>query len=108
MFHKFCFILLNNHLILKRELNMRKIAVNGFLQILNSDSSEKQSSSYSASNQSIELEILGFLRRSLSQQYEIRKTLYEGFLEVARNKIYLRDTIFSILHSQVCIKKYFL
>ena len=96
-----------------RESDARLIALTGFLQILQSTGdldvplattgSSSGSSSSSSSNtlatrgSVIDLEIIGFLRRCLSQQMIIRKTLYKGLFNVVKLKPNLVNEITPII-----------
>ncbi|KAL9647352.1 hypothetical protein ABK040_011717 [Willaertia magna] len=110
-----------------RELDSRLVALNGFLQILkstddmstyggavgrsnvgSSSSSSSSSSSFIQNNDksnAIDFEIIGFLRRCLSQQMLIRKVLYKGLYEVTVVKPELAYEIVPILLEH--LKKYF-
>ncbi|XP_036398034.1 Fanconi anemia group I protein [Megalops cyprinoides] len=107
------------------QLNARRVAVAGFLLLLKnfrvlgsitcSQASQGFSSSQlqvdvharynSAANESFCLEILGNLRRSLSQQAEVRHMLYEGFPYVLRRNSQLASSIMQILLTQ--LKRYY-
>ncbi|KAF0979531.1 hypothetical protein FDP41_001448 [Naegleria fowleri] len=102
-----------------RELDSRQVALSGFLQILlssgeldeishrNIGSSSSSSSTNSANHSkpsSVDLEIIGFLRRCLSMQTPIRKALYRGLSHVVQKKPYLLNEICPILMDQ--LKKY--
>ncbi|XP_058012407.1 Fanconi anemia group I protein isoform X4 [Ahaetulla prasina] len=58
-----------------------------------------------AANEAFCLEILGSLRRCLSQQADVRLTLYEGFYDVLRRNSQLSHSILDMLLSQ--IKQYY-
>uniref|UniRef100_A0A8B9FBX9 FA complementation group I n=1 Tax=Amazona collaria TaxID=241587 RepID=A0A8B9FBX9_9PSIT len=60
----------------------------------------------SAANEAFCLEILGSLRRCLSQQADVRLMLYEGFYDVLRRNSQLASCIMETLLSQ--IKQYYL
>ncbi|XP_038070700.1 Fanconi anemia group I protein-like isoform X2 [Patiria miniata] len=108
-----------------RQGDARKIAVSGYLQILQSfqvyeslSASQLSSQSYmSSSSQTLVdihtrshqpshyeamvcLEILGNLRRCFTQQADVRLILYEGLYEVLYNNSKLKDTIVEMLSKQ--------
>uniref|UniRef100_A0A670YG23 FA complementation group I n=1 Tax=Pseudonaja textilis TaxID=8673 RepID=A0A670YG23_PSETE len=107
------------------QLDARKSAVAGFLlllknfKVLGSLSSSQCSQAIGASqvqvdvharynaaaNEAFCLEILGSLRRCLSQQADVRLTLYEGFYDVLRRNSQLNHSILDMLLSQ--IKQYY-
>ncbi|XP_062357069.1 Fanconi anemia group I protein isoform X4 [Cinclus cinclus] len=109
-----------------RQLDARKAAVAGFLlllrnfKVLGSLSSSQCSQAIgatqvqadvhacynSAANEAFCLEILGSLRRCLSQQADVRLMLYEGFYDVLRRNSQLASSIMETLLSQ--IKQYYL
>uniref|UniRef100_A0A8C4XLG6 FA complementation group I n=1 Tax=Falco tinnunculus TaxID=100819 RepID=A0A8C4XLG6_FALTI len=60
----------------------------------------------SAANEAFCLEILGSLRRCLSQQADVRLMLYEGFYDVLRRNSQLASSIMETLLSQ--LKQYYL
>ncbi|XP_060066716.1 Fanconi anemia group I protein-like [Ylistrum balloti] len=108
-----------------RQLDSRKIGVNGFLMILKhfrvlgglqpSQASQSVSSSQiqvdvharynPSSNEALCLEIVGNLRRSLTQQADIRLIFYEGIYKVLCRNSRLQGPILNILLSQ--LKKYY-
>nr|DBA31989.1 TPA: hypothetical protein GDO54_007741 [Pyxicephalus adspersus] len=110
---------------LLKALQARKSAVAGFLlllknfKVLGSLSSSQCSQAIgasqvlvdvhtrynSAANEAFCLEILGCLRRSLSQQEDIRRLLYDGFYDVLRRNSQLASPIMQTLMSQ--LKKYY-
>ncbi|XP_023673035.1 Fanconi anemia group I protein isoform X6 [Paramormyrops kingsleyae] len=103
------------------QLEARKSAVAGFLLLLKnfkvlgslscSQASQNVSSSQiqvdvhsrynSAANEAFCLEILGSLRRCLSQQADVRLMLYEGFHDVLRRNSQLASSIMQTLLSQL-------
>ncbi|KPP67360.1 Fanconi anemia group I protein-like [Scleropages formosus] len=103
------------------QLEARKAAVAGFLLLLKnfkvlgslacSQSSQCLSSSQiqvdvhsrysSAANEAFCLEILGSLRRCLSQQADVRLMLYEGFHDVLRRNSQLSSSVLQTLLSQL-------
>ncbi|XP_072255232.1 Fanconi anemia group I protein [Pyxicephalus adspersus] len=107
------------------QIEARKSAVAGFLlllknfKVLGSLSSSQCSQAIgasqvlvdvhtrynSAANEAFCLEILGCLRRSLSQQEDIRRLLYDGFYDVLRRNSQLASPIMQTLMSQ--LKKYY-
>ncbi|XP_044135412.1 Fanconi anemia group I protein isoform X1 [Bufo gargarizans] len=107
------------------QLDARKSAVAGFLlllknfKVLGSLSSSQCSQAIgasqvlvdvhtrynSAANEAFCLEILGCLRRCLSQQEDIRRILYEGFYDVIRRNSQLARPIMHTLVAQ--LKKYY-
>ncbi|XP_063170503.1 Fanconi anemia group I protein isoform X2 [Candoia aspera] len=107
------------------QLDARKSAVAGFLlllknfKVLGSLTSSQCSQAIgasqaqvdvhtrynSAANEAFCLEILGSLRRCLSQQADVRLTLYEGFYDVLRRNSQLSHSILDMLLSQ--IKQYY-
>ncbi|KAM4040039.1 Fanconi anemia group I protein [Anomaloglossus baeobatrachus] len=107
------------------QLDARKSAVAGFLlllknfKVLGSLSSSQCSQAIgasqvlvdvhtrynSAANEAFCLEILGGLRRCLSQQEDIRRILYEGFYDVIRRNSQLARPILHTLVAQ--LKKYY-
>ncbi|XP_053406526.1 Fanconi anemia group I protein-like [Mercenaria mercenaria] len=105
-----------------RQLDARKIGASGFLMILkhfrvlggirSSQSSQPSFSSSqisvdvhiphnASSNEALCLEILGNLRRCLSQQADVRLLLYQGLVDVLDRNTQLRDPILSMLMSQL-------
>uniref|UniRef100_UPI00398EAE1B Fanconi anemia group I protein isoform X2 n=1 Tax=Pristiophorus japonicus TaxID=55135 RepID=UPI00398EAE1B len=106
-------------------LDSRKSAVTGFLlllknfKVLGSLASSQCTQSLTASqvqvdvhmrynasaNESLCLEILGSLRRCLSQQADVRLMLYEGLFDVLRRNSQLANTILQTLLSQ--LKRYY-
>ncbi|NWH27654.1 FANCI protein, partial [Grus americana] len=119
-------ILVLQKAIFSRQLDARKAAVAGFLlllrnfKVLGSLSSSQCSQAIgatqvqadvhacynSAANEAFCLEILGSLRRCLSQQVDVRLMLYEGFYDVLRRNSQLASSIMETLLSQ--IKQYYL
>uniref|UniRef100_G1N8Z2 FA complementation group I n=1 Tax=Meleagris gallopavo TaxID=9103 RepID=G1N8Z2_MELGA len=119
-------ILVLQKAIFSRQLDARKAAVAGFLlllrnfKILGSLTSSQCSQAIgatqvqadvhacynSAANEAFCLEILGSLRRCLSQQADVRLMLYEGFYDVLRRNSQLTSSIMETLLSQ--IKQYYL
>ncbi|XP_010002365.1 PREDICTED: Fanconi anemia group I protein, partial [Chaetura pelagica] len=119
-------ILVLQKAIFSRQLDARKAAVAGFLlllrnfKVLGSLSSSQCSQTIgatqvqadvhacynSAANEAFCLEILGSLRRCLSQQADVRLMLYEGFYDVLRRNSQLASSIMETLLSQ--IKQYYL
>ncbi|KAM8973789.1 Fanconi anemia group I protein [Pelodytes ibericus] len=107
------------------QIDARKSAVAGFLlllknfKVLGSLSSSQCSQAIgasqvqvdvhtrynSAANEAFCLEILGSLRRCLSQQADVRLILYEGFYDVLRRNSQLTSSIMQTLLSQ--IKRYY-
>ncbi|XP_069480410.1 Fanconi anemia group I protein isoform X2 [Ambystoma mexicanum] len=107
------------------QIDARKSAVAGFLlllknfKVLGSLSSSQCSQAIgasqvqvdvhmrynSAANEAFCLEILGSLRRCLSQQADVRLMLYEGFYDVLRRNSQLADSIMQTLLSQ--LQRYF-
>ncbi|XP_061450761.1 Fanconi anemia group I protein isoform X2 [Rhineura floridana] len=107
------------------QLDARKSAVAGFLlllknfKVLGSLTSSQCSQSIgasqvqvdvhtpynSAANEAFCLEILGSLRRCLSQQADVRFMLYEGYYDVLRRNSQLSNSILEMLLSQ--IKRYY-
>ncbi|XP_070619037.1 Fanconi anemia group I protein [Erythrolamprus reginae] len=107
------------------QVDARKSAVAGFLlllknfKVLGSLTSSQCSQAIGASqvqvdvharynaaaNEAFCLEILGSLRRCLSQQADVRLTLYEGFYDVLRRNSQLSHSILDMLLSQ--IKQYY-
>ncbi|XP_056427902.1 Fanconi anemia group I protein isoform X2 [Hyla sarda] len=107
------------------QLDARKSAVAGFLlllknfKVLGSLSSSQCSQAIgasqvlvdvhtrynSAANEAFCLEILGCLRRCLSQQEDIRRILYEGFYDVIRRNSQLARPIMHTLVAQ--LKRYY-
>lgn len=108
-----------------RQLNARKIGALGFLMILKNfkvlgclpSSQVSQPISLSqlqvdvhsqynpASNEALCLEILGNLRRSFTQQADIRLSIYQGLLDVLHRNSQLMGPILDMLLSQ--LKKYY-
>ncbi|KAM6309128.1 Fanconi anemia group I protein [Aegotheles albertisi] len=119
-------ILVLQKAIFSRQLDARKAAVAGFLlllrnfKVLGSLSSSQCSQAIgatqvqadvhacynSAANEAFCLEILGSLRRCLSQQADVRLMLYEGFYDVLRRNSQLASSVMETLLSQ--IKQYYL
>ncbi|XP_053128131.1 Fanconi anemia group I protein isoform X2 [Hemicordylus capensis] len=107
------------------QLDARKSAVAGFLlllknfKVLGSLTSSQCSQAIgasqiqvdvharynSAANEAFCLEILGSLRRCLSQQADVRLMLYEGFYDVLRRNSQLSNSVLEMLLSQ--IKRYY-
>ncbi|XP_019388724.1 PREDICTED: Fanconi anemia group I protein [Crocodylus porosus] len=120
-----CLILVLRKAIFSRQLDARKAAVAGFLlllknfKILGSLTSSQCSQAIgasqvqadihacynSAANEAFCLEILGSLKRCLSQQADVRLMLYEGFYDVLRRNSQLGNSIMETLLSQ--IKRYY-
>uniref|UniRef100_A0A452J2Q3 Uncharacterized protein n=1 Tax=Gopherus agassizii TaxID=38772 RepID=A0A452J2Q3_9SAUR len=118
-------ILVLRKAIFSRQLDARKAAVAGFLLLLKNfkvlgslafsqcsqaiGASQVQADIHacynSAANEAFCLEILGSLRRCLSQQADIRLMLYEGFYDVLRRNSQLSNSIMETLLSQ--IKRYY-
>ncbi|KAL3863875.1 hypothetical protein ACJMK2_005602 [Sinanodonta woodiana] len=109
-----------------RQLDARKIGVSGFLMILkhfrvlgglpSSQASQAAISSSQvqvdiharynpSSNEALCLEILGNLRRCLTQQADIRLLLYQGLFDVLCKNTQLQTAILEILLAQ--LKKYY-
>ncbi|KAK2176099.1 hypothetical protein NP493_683g02030 [Ridgeia piscesae] len=104
-----------------RQVESRRIAVGGYLLMLrhfrvlggSTCSQATQSLSLSqvhvdvhlrynpASNESLCLEILGNLRRCLSQQAPVRLTLYEGLYEVVHRNSQLANPVLGVLLAQL-------
>ncbi|XP_064373311.1 Fanconi anemia group I protein isoform X2 [Dromaius novaehollandiae] len=119
-------ILVLQKAIFSRQLDARKAAVAGFLlllrnfKVLGSLSSSQCSQAIgatqvqadvhacynSAANEAFCLEILGSLRRCLSQQADVRLMLYEGFYDVLRRNSQLASSVMETLLSQM--KQYYL
>ncbi|NWR69714.1 FANCI protein, partial [Centropus unirufus] len=119
-------ILVLQKAIFSRQLDARKAAVAGFLlllrnfKVLGSLSSSQCSQIIgatqvqadvhacynSAANEAFCLEILGSLRRCLSQQADVRLMLYEGFYDVLRRNSQLTSSVMEMLLCQ--IKQYYL
>ncbi|KAM5171281.1 Fanconi anemia group I protein [Mantella aurantiaca] len=120
-----CIILVLRKAMFCSQIEARKSAVAGFLlllknfKVLGSLSSSQCSQAIgasqvlvdvhtrynSAANEAFCLEILGCLRRSLSQQEDIRRLLYEGFYDVLRRNSQLASPIMQTLVSQ--LKRYY-
>ncbi|XP_067411776.1 Fanconi anemia group I protein [Emydura macquarii macquarii] len=118
-------ILVLRKAIFSRQLEARKAAVAGFLLLLKNfkvlgsltfsqcsqaiGASQVQADIHScynaAANEAFCLEILGSLRRCLSQQSDVRLMLYEGFYDVLRRNSQLSNSIMETLLSQ--IKRYY-
>ncbi|KAI1904108.1 hypothetical protein AGOR_G00002290 [Albula goreensis] len=114
-------ILVLRKAVFSSQLDGRKAAVAGFLLLLKnfkvlgsvscSQASQAISSSQiqvdvhsrynSVANESLCLEILGSLRRSLGQQADVRSLLYEGFNSVLRRNSQLASSILQTLLSQL-------
>lgn len=103
-----------------RQLTSRKIGVKGFLMMMqhfkisgglpSSQSSQPFSSSQvhvhisknsSSSNEGLCLEILGNLRRCLTQQADVRLLLYQGLFDVMAMNSKLQEPILELLLAQV-------
>ncbi|XP_025095765.1 Fanconi anemia group I protein-like isoform X2 [Pomacea canaliculata] len=114
--------------IFSRQLDERKVGLQGFLAILKSfkvlggvpSSQESQSSQlfYSSQipvdvhnqynrtcNEALCLEVLGILQRCLSQQADIRLSLYKGLVDVISRNTQLKARIIEMLFKQV--KRYY-
>ncbi|CAI9573693.1 unnamed protein product, partial [Staurois parvus] len=120
-----CIILVLRKAMFCSQIEARKSAVAGFLlllknfKVLGSLSSSQCSQAIgasqvlvdvhtrynSAANEAFCLEILGCLRRSLSQQEDIRRLLYEGFYDVLKRNSQLASPIMQTLVSQ--LKRYY-
>ncbi|XP_040198345.1 Fanconi anemia group I protein [Rana temporaria] len=120
-----CIILVLRKAMFCSHIEARKSAVAGFLlllknfKVLGSLSSSQCSQAIgasqvlvdvhtrynSAANEAFCLEILGCLRRSLSQQEDIRRLLYEGFYDVLKRNSQLASPIMQTLVSQ--LKRYY-
>ncbi|XP_076434906.1 Fanconi anemia group I protein-like [Babylonia areolata] len=121
-------ILLLRKSIFSRQVEECKIGVQGYLAILKSfkvlgglpgsqgsQSSQPFSASQvpvdihrqynRASNEALCLEILGILKRCLSQQADIRLHLYQGLVDVLSRNTQLKARIMDMLHKQM--KKYY-
>ncbi|KAI8381247.1 FANCI solenoid 4-domain-containing protein [Radiomyces spectabilis] len=89
-----------------KDVDGRKVSVNGFLNLLRAQLSTKRnnaagsSSSRSMSSDGVAFEILGLLRRCFSQQAEIRAIAYNGLGDLAHQHSVLATDIFDILYSQ--------
>ena len=89
-----------------RELNSRLIAVNGFLQLLDSlsddmiDLDDNNMIDGDSQLQKDRFEILGFLRRCLTQQPAIRECLYLGLSDTFERNFSIRELILDMLLSQ--------
>nr|KAG5697291.1 hypothetical protein BaRGS_004957 [Batillaria attramentaria] len=95
-------ILLLRKSIFSRQLDERKIGVQGFLSILRSfrvpvDIHTQYNRS---SNEALCLEILGILQRCLSQQADIRLSLYQGLVDVLSRNTQLKARIMDMLRKQ--------
>ncbi|KAK3095680.1 hypothetical protein FSP39_017526 [Pinctada imbricata] len=108
-----------------KQLDSRKIGVSGFLMILKQfrvlgglqSSQTSQSFSFSqitvdvharcnpASNEALCLEIMGNLRRVLTQQADVRLMLYQGLYEALCKNTQLQGSVLEILLLQ--LKKYY-
>jgi Fanconi anemia group I protein len=110
-----------------RQVDVRKIAVGGYLLLLKKftvwsviggiDSQLSQTSTSSQSQVEVEihgsasqsgfqalcLELLGTLKRSLSQQYEVKITLYQGLYEVLCTNSKLAEPIIELLLTQLMV-----
>jgi fanconi anemia group I protein len=82
-----------------RELNARLIAVQGFLELLQTANNHYQDAEAHAKAQidQVQFEILGFLRRSLAQQCEIRELLYTGLPKIFGSSRGSRASILELL-----------
>jgi Fanconi anemia group I protein len=85
-----------------RELQAKKIAVSGFLQLLKG---AKLSGTDAAlmKQQQFALDVLGFLKRCLSHQYEIRELLYKGLADIYAANPDVREWVLAPLISQLSI-----
>ncbi|CAC5388853.1 FANCI [Mytilus coruscus] len=118
-------ILILRKAMFSRQLDARKIGLQGFLLILkhfkvlgglpSSQSSQQFSSSQvqvdiharynPASNEALCLEIMGNLRRVLSQQVDVRLILYQGLYDALCRNTQLQGPVLDLLKTQ--FKKYY-
>ena len=110
---------LRDHLVLllrkamfNREEGMRLTAVHGFLLLLQASAAEAGGAPAASglgavgsgggeANLQFQLELLGFIRRSFTQQASIRTALYEGLVPAFRTQPQLREVILELLLSQL-------
>eukprot|EP00842_Homolaphlyctis_polyrhiza_P004924 jgi/Hompol1/5432/HPOL_004437-RA len=87
----------------QRELSIRDVALNGLLFILCKlgEHDGTTSAGSNGSSSTTKFEIIGHLRRFLSQQYAIRERLYDGLLDLATTNASLADTALGILCVQL-------
>ncbi|XP_065883264.1 Fanconi anemia group I protein-like isoform X2 [Dysidea avara] len=96
-----------------RQPEARKSALTGYMQLLSSEgvassvqpnwqlcSSQMPSSSSSSTSEALCYEILGVLRRCLSQQDTVRVALYEGLADIYQNSDNLQEPILTLLMGQ--------
>ena len=90
-----------------RQSSVRIVAVNGFLQLLSTGRKVIAMPTMSqvcmpvcGRNADADIELLGVLRRCLSQQPEVRERLYSGLYEIFLEKAYLCDTVLGLLLHQ--------
>jgi Fanconi anemia group I protein len=94
-----------------RDQQARTVAVTGFIMVLvdvtgrtTNASSSQQSSQETRSSETLALEIIGTLRRCLTQQGEVREHLYKEFSMVAANRScagVLRGAVLDVLLPQL-------
>lgn len=100
---------LRDHLVLllrkamfNRDEEMRLTAVHGFLLLLHASSACDATGSISSdANLQFQLEVLGFIRRSLTQQAAILRTLYQGLPLIFERLPKMRDMIAELLYDQL-------
>jgi hypothetical protein len=91
-------ILLLRKSIFLRESECRKMAILGFLQIL--ESLGQKEGKVGGGEEKLGCEIIGFLRRCFNQQSEMREEVYNGLSRVFECNINLREVIIDILSPQ--------
>ena len=99
-------ILLLRKAMFHREEELRLTAVHGFLQLLHGTAEVTEATSNGASSTvsvslQFQLELLGFIRRSFSQQASIRSVLYDGLVVVFEQQSQLRELISELLTNQL-------
>lgn len=88
------------------EQTSRTIAISGFFTLLDGLAEVQAGSMISSTFNpdrlvSVEVELLGLMKRGLSLQSEVRKQLYEGYISAAERKPHLREIIFRHLNEQL-------
>ena len=90
-------VLLLRKAMFNREEEMRLTAVHGFLLLLQASASspgtDAQAAGSSEANVQFQLEVLGFIRRSFTQQASIRRALYHGLPHAFERLPPLRELI---------------
>ncbi|KAL7632690.1 UNVERIFIED_CONTAM: hypothetical protein RMT77_016961 [Armadillidium vulgare] len=116
-------ILILRKMLFSREVESRRVAVQGFINILahfrvmgalpssqasfsfsstlSQISVDVHSSVDSNTNEALCLELLGVLRRCFTQQFQVRRTMYEGLSDVAKSNVKLVHNIMELLYQHL-------